>query len=146
MDVSRHEALVLRLKRTTGVEAPNLYLRGRAGEAVVPTAPFMEETDAWQEVSIPLERLRSADLSHLDELVLTFEWAEADGALLVDSIRFTSSAGDLGAVAGTQSPPPRGGSGCSASRPSSEPGRGAALVLLAIVIGGVGLRREAGLR
>ena len=92
VDVAGYDELALRLKRMTGVEAPNLYLRGGRGETIVPMSAWLADTDDWQDVRIPMERLAagSADLGQVRELVLAFEWAEADGAVLLDAVRFTS--------------------------------------------------------
>ena len=156
VDVSGYEELQLRLKRTTGGEAPNLYLRGGQGETIVSTAPFLQATDAWQVARIPIDALHggTADLSALRELTLAFEWADANGALVLDELRFSSPAagGSDGLDDGqavVDDAASAQGSGCGLAGGSSTLGalalRGApigALVALMVLIGFS--RREGG--
>ncbi len=93
VDGGDYDHLSLQLRRLTGAEVVNLYLRdATGGEAVEPLEPYLQDHSDWQLVRVPLERFRGArlDIARLTELVLAFEWKAIDGALMVDEIRMSN--------------------------------------------------------
>jgi len=90
LDLSGYQVLEMRLRGQEGGEKPNVYL----GDGVVKRGLDVEKysgiSTGWAVVCLPLADFaaRGIDLTHVENMEMTFEWDRMSGSLWVDDVGF----------------------------------------------------------
>jgi hypothetical protein len=89
-DVSRFNALSMRIKGACGGERPNLYLSDGTREAYIDLEEYVAISKEWQTVFVPLIvfKEKGIDLTSVKELRLVFEWERMASTIAIDDIYF----------------------------------------------------------
>ena len=103
-DYSHFQFLSFRIRGADGGEAPNIYLSDGNFRWSVALKDFAALKTTWQTVNIPLAEFKEAgvDLSHLEELQISFEWERMSGTIYIDDIQFQKSLSDVGLAGNKQ--------------------------------------------
>ena len=87
-----NESLLIHARRS-GNAMPNLYLVEADGDRIATPLGKYNLGDEWRDIFVPLREIKdengnAPDFSQIAEIQLVFEWADIDGVVEVDSLRF----------------------------------------------------------
>ena len=87
-----NESLLIHARRS-GNAMPNLYLVEADGDRIATPLGKYNLGDEWRDIFVPLREIKdengnAPDFSQIAEIQLVFEWADIDGVMELDSLRF----------------------------------------------------------
>ena len=89
LDATQYDQLSFYVKRDVGTDTAHIYLQDQQGTRVyVDMDSYAAVDQAWQLVTIPLADFAGVNLTDLQSLQFAFEWADMDGLIFLDDIRF----------------------------------------------------------
>jgi hypothetical protein len=90
IDANGFKYLMLRIRGEKGGETPNIYLNDSVKRVPMRAKEMPKIKKEWQTIKLPLQHYadQGIDISHLDALVIVFEWEEQSSTIYIDDIQF----------------------------------------------------------
>ena len=96
IDARPYEHLKIKIRGEKGGESPDFYLSDTNKRVCLRASELKPVSKDWQEFELPLSYFENngLDVSHLESMDISFQWAEQSGTVYVDDIRLSQGAED----------------------------------------------------